>query len=253
MERKGLGRGLSALLADVATVDAGAGSPVAARAVPGDSVPIDRIRANPNQPRQDFDEKELADLAASIREKGVIQPLILRPHPVDAGDYEIVAGERRWRAAQLAGVHALPAVVRDALRRRGARARDHRERAARRPQPARGGAGLPAADGPLRPHPGAAGRGARQEPQPHRQPAAAADPARAGARHAARRPPDRRSRPGPRHRDEPGVAGAPGGRPRPLGPPDRGARPRRGAERHAARRCRARRRRTPTPARSRRI
>ena len=115
MERKGLGRGLSALLADVASVDvasADGGSPVAARSVPGDSVPIDRIRANPNQPRQDFDEKELADLAASIREKGVIQPLILRPHPVVAGDYEIVAGERRWRAAQLAGVHALPAVVR---------------------------------------------------------------------------------------------------------------------------------------------
>ena len=53
------------------------------------------------------------DLAASIREKGVIQPLILRPHPVDAGDFEIVAGERRWRAAQLAGVHELPAVVRE--------------------------------------------------------------------------------------------------------------------------------------------
>ena len=110
MERKGLGRGLSALLADVAS--SGEGSPVAARSVPGDSVPIDRIRANPNHPRQDFDEKELADLAASIREKGVIQPLILRPHPVHGGDYEIVAGERRWRAAQLAGVHALPAVVR---------------------------------------------------------------------------------------------------------------------------------------------
>ena len=76
-------------------------------------VPIDRIRANPDQPRRAFDEKELQDLAASIREKGVIQPLILRPHPVVAGQYEIVAGERRWRAAQMAGVHALPAVVRE--------------------------------------------------------------------------------------------------------------------------------------------
>ena len=112
MERKGLGRGLSALLADVATIDE---APAAAppRPAPTDSVPIDRIRANPNQPRRDFDEKELADLAASIREKGVIQPLILRPHPVNAGDYEIVAGERRWRAAQTAGVHELPAVVRE--------------------------------------------------------------------------------------------------------------------------------------------
>ena len=76
-------------------------------------MPIERIRPNPDQPRRDFDEKELQDLAASIREKGVIQPLILRPHPVEAGQYEIVAGERRWRAAQIAGVHELPAIVRE--------------------------------------------------------------------------------------------------------------------------------------------
>lgn len=118
MERKGLGRGLSALLADVATVEeaprAGA-APAGAAAGAGaaaNMVPIDRIRANPDQPRRAFDEKELQDLAASIRAKGVIQPLILRPHPVQ-GQYEIVAGERRWRAAQMAGVHELPAVVRD--------------------------------------------------------------------------------------------------------------------------------------------
>lgn len=114
MERKGLGRGLSALLADVAAMDETGAAAPAARPSPAEStVPIDRIRANPNQPRRDFDEKDLQDLAASIREKGVIQPLILRPHPVNAGEYEIVAGERRWRAAQIAGVHALPAVVRD--------------------------------------------------------------------------------------------------------------------------------------------
>jgi ParB family chromosome partitioning protein len=114
MEKKGLGRGLSALLADVGPV---AETPQPAAVGPGaprlaaDRIPIDRIRANPNQPRQDFDEKELDDLAASIREKGVIQPLILRPHPTGDG-YEIVAGERRWRAAQRAGLHDLPAVVR---------------------------------------------------------------------------------------------------------------------------------------------
>jgi len=116
VERKGLGRGLSALLADVGTMDPPAAeTPGAASPVPvaSDTVPIDRIRANPNQPRQDFDEKDLADLTASIREKGVIQPLILRPHPVNAGEYEIVAGERRWRAAQVAGVHSVPAVVRE--------------------------------------------------------------------------------------------------------------------------------------------
>jgi ParB family chromosome partitioning protein len=115
MERKGLGRGLSALLADVATSDAGLrrAAPATTSDTVSDTVPIERIRANPNQPRRDFDEKELQDLAASIREKGVIQPLILRPHPAEAGQYEIVAGERRWRAAQVAGVHALPAIVRD--------------------------------------------------------------------------------------------------------------------------------------------
>ena len=114
MEKKGLGRGLSALLADVATIDEAPrrSGPVAVPA-PSDRVPIERIRPNPDQPRRDFDEKDLQELAASIREKGVIQPLILRAHPREAGHYEIVAGERRWRAAQLAGIHELPAVVRD--------------------------------------------------------------------------------------------------------------------------------------------
>lgn len=113
MERKGLGRGLSALLADVSTnVEPLPRRPQAAGA-PSDQVPIDRIRPNPAQPRRDFDPKELDELAASIREKGVIQPLILRRHPVEPDRFEIVAGERRWRAAQMAGVHALPAVIRD--------------------------------------------------------------------------------------------------------------------------------------------
>jgi ParB family chromosome partitioning protein len=116
MERKGLGRGLSALLADVALDEEPATAPTAAASAgagsrAGDRIPIDRIRPNPDQPRRDFDEKDLDDLAASIREKGVIQPLILRPVP--SGGYEIVAGERRWRAAQRAGLHELPAVVRE--------------------------------------------------------------------------------------------------------------------------------------------
>lgn len=111
MEKKGLGRGLSALLADVGPAPERAGTPAPA----GQRlVPIDRIRANPNQPRRSFDDRDLQDLAASIREKGVIQPLILRPHPGEPDGFEIVAGERRWRAAQLAGgVHELPAVVRE--------------------------------------------------------------------------------------------------------------------------------------------
>lgn len=108
MEKKGLGRGLSALLADVGP------APRADAAAAGQRVvPIDRIVANPDQPRRAFDDKDLQDLAASIREKGVIQPLILRPHPRDPDAYQIVAGERRWRAAQLAEVHELPAVIRE--------------------------------------------------------------------------------------------------------------------------------------------
>jgi ParB family chromosome partitioning protein len=111
MEKKGLGRGLSALLADVGTFDEGSGPSVPASATA--AVPIDRIRANPDQPRRVFDQKDLEDLAASIKERGVIQPLILRRQPGDRNDYQIVAGERRWRAAQIAGLHELPAIVRD--------------------------------------------------------------------------------------------------------------------------------------------
>ena len=104
MEQKGLGRGLSALLADVATDGRRAAAAPAAPA-PADAIPIDRIRPNPNQPRRDFDEKELQDLAASIREKGVIQPLILRPHPADAG----AVRDRRGRAALAGGAARRPA------------------------------------------------------------------------------------------------------------------------------------------------
>ena len=107
MEKRGLGRGLSALLADVGPDE----TPKAVAS--GRSVPIERIHPNPDQPRKDFAEKDLADLAASIREKGVIQPLIVRPRPGRPDEFEIVAGERRWRAAQIANVHELPVVARD--------------------------------------------------------------------------------------------------------------------------------------------
>jgi ParB family chromosome partitioning protein len=117
MEKKGLGRGLSALLADVAPETA---SNVVAMAPEPDAgakgerrIPIEQIHPNPNQPRRAFGEKELQDLANSIREKGVIQPLILRPLPGSRDEYQIVAGERRWRAAQAANLHTLPAIVRD--------------------------------------------------------------------------------------------------------------------------------------------
>lgn len=110
-DRRGLGRGLSALMADVNL----AVSPDAAQAKArrGDMVvAVDLLHPNPSQPRRDFAPEALADLAASIRQRGVIQPLIVRPRPEGPG-YEIVAGERRWRAAQLAQLHELPVLVRE--------------------------------------------------------------------------------------------------------------------------------------------
>ena len=76
-------------------------------------VPIDLIQRNPNQPRKRFDEADLSELADSIRARGVLQPILLRPAPGAPGRYEIVAGERRWRASQRAGLHDIPAVVQD--------------------------------------------------------------------------------------------------------------------------------------------
>ena len=108
--RKGLGRGLSALMADVEPIVSNSTTEPAPR---GERmIAIDRVFPNPNQPRRRFDEEALADLSRSIAEKGIIQPLILRPHPTQAGTYEIVAGERRWRAAQRAKLHEVPAIVR---------------------------------------------------------------------------------------------------------------------------------------------
>ena len=110
-ERRGLGRGLSALMADVAPVQVTRDAPVAA--VGERMIAIEKIRPNVDQPRRDFDPDQLEDLANSIREKGVIQPLILRDMPNQPGMYEIVAGERRWRASQMAQLHEVPALIRD--------------------------------------------------------------------------------------------------------------------------------------------
>lgn len=109
VERRGLGRGLSALMADV-SVDADPQMADRPRR-PDLLVPVEKLVPNPNQPRRDFRPEALQELAASIRVKGVIQPLIVRS--LDDGRFEIVAGERRWRAAQLAQLHELPVIVRD--------------------------------------------------------------------------------------------------------------------------------------------
>ncbi len=111
--RRGLGRGLSALLGDVETPQDGASADAARTGV--HEAPIELLRRNPDQPRREFADMELEELVHSIREKGVLQPLLVRPAPGAPGEYQIVAGERRWRAAQRAGLRVLPVVVRDDL------------------------------------------------------------------------------------------------------------------------------------------
>lgn len=109
-QRRGLGRGLSALMADIEpSPDTQSDAPQR----PARMLPVDQLYPNPNQPRRQFDATALEELANSIRSKGVIQPLIVRAKAGVASAYEIVAGERRWRAAQAAGIHDVPVVVRD--------------------------------------------------------------------------------------------------------------------------------------------
>ena len=110
--QRGLGRGLSALMADIEPIASEAAN--SGRGGKDDTyVPIEKIHPNPNQPRRHFDVEELHNLADSIRSKGVIQPLVVRAHPSKPDEYEIVAGERRWRASQKAQLHVLPVVIRD--------------------------------------------------------------------------------------------------------------------------------------------
>jgi ParB family chromosome partitioning protein len=105
--RPRLGRGLAALLGEV-----GDEAPAAENLRAQRKTPIEFLRPNAHNPRKNFDEAELDELAASIKERGVIQPILVRAIPRVADAYEIVAGERRWRAAQRAGVRTIPALVR---------------------------------------------------------------------------------------------------------------------------------------------
>ncbi len=106
--RRGLGRGLAALLEETQAASTAEGR----RAAGSLDIPIELIRRNPDQPRRNFSESDLEELAASIRERGVLQPILLRPAPDAVGEYQIVAGERRWRAAQRAELTVVPALVR---------------------------------------------------------------------------------------------------------------------------------------------
>ncbi len=112
-KKRGLGRGLDALLGSSASMIA---SPPAAKDtnVEGlQNLPVDVIQRGRFQPRQDFSSDALQELADSIRAQGVVQPIVVRPVGGVPGKYEIIAGERRWRATQLAGLHEIPAVIRD--------------------------------------------------------------------------------------------------------------------------------------------
>ena len=108
LQKSRLGRGLASLIGD---------APVTQPRIPPEGeqrmVPIEQIRAGKLNPRKTFKEDELAELADSIREKGLVQPILVRPEPGSSNGYEIVAGERRWRASQRAGLHTVPVIVRD--------------------------------------------------------------------------------------------------------------------------------------------
>src|ERR1700687_1980615 len=107
-ERSRLGRGLAALIGDVGDETA-----VLDRARGQRRVPIEFLRANPRNPRRRFNEEELAELAASVGEKGILQPILVRGVPGKVDLFEIVAGERRWRAAQKAGLRDVPVLLMD--------------------------------------------------------------------------------------------------------------------------------------------
>jgi ParB family chromosome partitioning protein len=107
-KRRGLGRGLSALLGDPSTEEVTDDAPKTVR-----TMPVETLHPGRFQPRRHFDEERIADLVESVREKGVLQPLLVRRDPEDDSTFEIIAGERRWRAAQLAQLHEVPVIVKE--------------------------------------------------------------------------------------------------------------------------------------------
>ncbi|HMB76892.1 MAG TPA: ParB/RepB/Spo0J family partition protein [Kiloniellaceae bacterium] len=107
-KRSNLGRGLAALFGEAESKPAESEPQRAAK-----RMPLEHLHPNRYQPRRHFDKEALGQLADSIRENGVLQPILVRPHAEKAGEFEIVAGERRWRAAQIARVHDIPVMVRD--------------------------------------------------------------------------------------------------------------------------------------------
>ncbi|USG61411.1 ParB/RepB/Spo0J family partition protein [Sneathiella marina] len=107
--KKKLGRGLSALLGDDSPADYADLDKVRATK----EVPVEQLRPNRYQPRQDWDQEALESLSASVREKGILQPILVRRDPDQEVEFEIIAGERRWRAAQMAQLHEVPVVIKE--------------------------------------------------------------------------------------------------------------------------------------------
>ena len=108
ISKKGLGRGLSSLMGESATEE------LKSQSTSGDlKIAISKLRPSSIQPRRLFDKSSINELAESIKSKGIVQPILVRPSKSELGEYEIIAGERRWRAAQIAQLHELPAVVKN--------------------------------------------------------------------------------------------------------------------------------------------
>ena len=108
ISKKGLGRGLSSLMGESSTEE------LQSQLTSGDlKIAISKLRPSSIQPRRLFDKNSINELAESIKSKGLVQPILVRPSKSEEGEYEIIAGERRWRAAQIAQLHELPAVVKN--------------------------------------------------------------------------------------------------------------------------------------------
>ena len=108
ISKKGLGRGLSSLMGDTninSTANVAKSSEV--------TISIAALKPSPSQPRRLFDKNSINELAESIKSKGLVQPILVRPSKTDENSYEIIAGERRWRAAQIAQLHEIPAVIKN--------------------------------------------------------------------------------------------------------------------------------------------
>ena len=107
INKKGLGRGLSSLMGEVSD------EKTESLSFTENKIPISKLRPSPIQPRRIFEKASIAELAESIKSKGLVQPILVRPSKSNPGDYEIIAGERRWRAAQVAQLHEISAVIRN--------------------------------------------------------------------------------------------------------------------------------------------